>query len=97
MLSMPDAAQETREWTDGARMQLMIIGNRLSCRKRCVFYTSNFEFCGKEICCARAGATYIILLLLRPAEPILFTYRIMARATPSILKLTNKYGHDPLH
>jgi hypothetical protein len=26
MLSMPDAAQETREWTDGARMQLMIIG-----------------------------------------------------------------------
>jgi hypothetical protein len=37
------------------------------------------------------------LLLLRPAEPILFTYRIMARATTSILKLTNKYGHDPLH
>ncbi len=36
--------------------------------------------------------------LLRPSR-ILFTLIdvIMARATPSILKLTNKYGHDPLH
>ena len=95
MLSMPDAAQETREWTDGARMQLMIIGVTGSLSQRGVFSTPRIlNFAGRR---SAARARELILLLLRPAEPILFTYRIMARATPSILKLTNKYGHDPLH